>query len=80
MSDTPTASKTYTVPYRCDNCLQDVTQQFEWGTEAPQVAQCPNCGCLTARKAVGRPSPLQLQALKAHNLWNEEAESARTIG
>jgi predicted nucleic acid-binding Zn ribbon protein len=42
--------KTYSLKYFCENCgsVEDITMDF--GTPAPEIAECPHCGVGAAKK------------------------------
>lgn len=41
---------TYTVNVECSNCDHSGQTQIEKGKPVPDVIECPNCGCATAKK------------------------------
>ena len=43
--DAANIDRTYVLKYTCFNCRKNFKVTFQFGEEAAQKADCPNCGC-----------------------------------
>jgi DNA-directed RNA polymerase subunit RPC12/RpoP len=40
----------YTISYRCKNCGRAFIEKITRGVQAPELSECPNCGCYAGEK------------------------------
>ena len=63
-------SKSYSLKYFCENCgsVEDITMKF--GTPAEEVAECPHCGVVAAKKLpIKKPDMPSKGPVKVSDRW-----------
>lgn len=75
-------AETYTINVSCSNCDRTSPAQLAKGVPVPEVVECPNCGCQTAKKATPPLLDFETAATRTFphkTTWIPQCDSGQSI-